>query len=428
VSGSSNYVYNPLVAMSGVPGSIGSYTLNVSYLGGGADANGVLASATPITVGDEINAEIGDEVAGARDVDIYSFHVNAGDRVSFETLAYSLGSSLDTILRLFDGAGTQLAFNDDTPFVFTLDSYIEYTFSSAGTYYIGVSGYPNSNYNPLVPLSGQLGSTGEYTLRVTMLGPDLAITSVLYTGQTTVVPGGRKTGILKTPRVIVANNGSDIARGRMTVNLYASTTPVLGAGEELLLATRTTSVNLAPGLSTSFNWGKIWMPNFTAGDFYLIAQIQPNDAVHDVNLNNHVSRADSTVLCLTPDRDLAPAVTIVSRSTIVIPGDRRSGFISGVIVNIANSGSSETYGTVRIDLYISDDTGLDAGDSLFASLDAKIFLRGGGTKAVKLKKLAAPALAPGLYYLIAQIQPDDNIRETRTDNNTASSTQTLEWQ
>ena len=70
-------------------------------------------------------------------------------------------------LRLFDSAGAQLASNDDGTApgeAASRDSYFEYTFATAGTYYVGVSGNPNRNYSPLLGTGDVLGSTGGYIL------------------------------------------------------------------------------------------------------------------------------------------------------------------------------------------------------------------------------------------------------------------------
>jgi hypothetical protein len=63
----------------------------------------------------------------------------AGQRVSFEVLGRRLGSSLDPIVRLHDGAGRELprAYNDDAPGLQT-DSRLTYTFATAGDYLVEV--------------------------------------------------------------------------------------------------------------------------------------------------------------------------------------------------------------------------------------------------------------------------------------------------
>lgn len=97
------------------------------------------------------------------DVDMVSFDVSAGQKLAFDIDQRS-GSSLDSILRLFDGSGTQLALNDDGAAPGEpsgLESYLEHTFSSSGRYYAGVSGFNNRFYNPVTGDGDVSGSTGE---------------------------------------------------------------------------------------------------------------------------------------------------------------------------------------------------------------------------------------------------------------------------
>src|SRR5216684_726039 len=47
--------------------------------------------------------------------DFYKFQAAAGQRLSIEVLARRLGSPLDTMIRLLDARGRELAYNDDAP-------------------------------------------------------------------------------------------------------------------------------------------------------------------------------------------------------------------------------------------------------------------------------------------------------------------------
>lgn len=120
---------------------------------------------TPVTRNDSINVPI--------DVDIYRVDVSAGQRLSFD-IDRPAGSRLDSYLRLFNSAGQQLAFNDDGAApgeVRGLDSYLEYTFASSGSYFLGVSGYRNQTYNAVTGLGDRNGSTGNYGLVISDITP-----------------------------------------------------------------------------------------------------------------------------------------------------------------------------------------------------------------------------------------------------------------
>ena len=101
------------------------------------------------------------------DVDIYSITVQAGQRISFDIDQTSAG--FDSYIRLFDSTGAELAANNDgrgPGETNSLNSYLEYTFFTSGTYYLGVSGFGNANYNPITGTGDTTGSTGSYTLVV----------------------------------------------------------------------------------------------------------------------------------------------------------------------------------------------------------------------------------------------------------------------
>jgi hypothetical protein len=63
----------------------------------------------------------------------YKFHVEAGQRVSFEVYSRRIGSLLDPTLRLFDAHGREVTYSDDVPGL-SEDAAISRTFRSAGDY------------------------------------------------------------------------------------------------------------------------------------------------------------------------------------------------------------------------------------------------------------------------------------------------------
>ena len=115
------------------------------------------------------------------DVDLFEFEAPSNGRYGFDVDTNALVGqtnvqTLDSVLRLFDSNGNQIAFSDDdvapgddSPF---RESYIE-TDLAAGRYFIGVSGFPNSSYNPITGDGDNTGNngyaTGVYTLNLTNL-------------------------------------------------------------------------------------------------------------------------------------------------------------------------------------------------------------------------------------------------------------------
>lgn len=153
---------------------------------------GTAASNSPTDIGDTIssakamsfstqntsttNSTIGDNdrIAPTKDVDLYKLEMQAGDRITVNIDAVVNGSELDSMLHVFNANGKLVAFNDDraapdeTP-LSSFDSYLSFTATKAGTYYIGVSSFGSLDYNPSIEGSGSGETTGDYTLAVEMI-------------------------------------------------------------------------------------------------------------------------------------------------------------------------------------------------------------------------------------------------------------------
>ena len=97
------------------------------------------------------------------EVDLYAVALSPGDTFSASIAAQQAGSTLTSLLRVFDSSGTALAIDNQEGG----DPQLTFQAATAGTYYLGVSSAPNNDYNPLVAGSGAAGgSTGIYTLDV----------------------------------------------------------------------------------------------------------------------------------------------------------------------------------------------------------------------------------------------------------------------
>lgn len=149
-----------------------TYEFNLIVAPGIGEPNDTLTTATPAIIPGGGNGTvtftgrtIGDGVHAGRDVDIYRLDLPRGGLISARIFAQTLPtpSRLDAVLRLFDGTGQELAINDQ---FFGNDPFIDYFVPSAGVYYVGVSGFGNESYLPLIAGSGQTQSTGNYDLRL----------------------------------------------------------------------------------------------------------------------------------------------------------------------------------------------------------------------------------------------------------------------
>jgi hypothetical protein len=106
------------------------------------------------------------------EVDLYKVQLNTANNLSIDTRAETFG--LNSVLRVFNTAGNQVAFSNDIVSddsnASSTDSQIDFVATTAGTYYIGVSSSNNTEYDPKVEGSGNNSSTdnttGRYELNV----------------------------------------------------------------------------------------------------------------------------------------------------------------------------------------------------------------------------------------------------------------------
>jgi subtilisin family serine protease len=165
VSGYGNSGYSPTTGGGTRSGSTGPYEVRLTRTSPPLEPNDSLAQATVVTpegLTASFEGSIGDGAYRSADVDLFRVTLAAGQTLTSDIAARTSGSGLDSYLRLFDDVGRQLAVNDD--FGGSLDSYLVYTAPAAGTYFVGVSGYGNSGYQPATAGSGRAGSTGRYRL------------------------------------------------------------------------------------------------------------------------------------------------------------------------------------------------------------------------------------------------------------------------
>lgn len=148
-------------------------TLNfkVVPVSGTYEPNDTLATATPIAfdasgAANLTGIRVGDGIQASRDVDIFRISMPAGGLITAGVIAQRLPvpSTLDSVIRLFDAFGNEIASNDQ---FFGLDAYMDFFVATGGNYYIGVSGFGNDGYDPTLAGSGSQQSTGTYNLAVT---------------------------------------------------------------------------------------------------------------------------------------------------------------------------------------------------------------------------------------------------------------------
>jgi len=192
VSGSGNSRYNPNVAGSGIAASTGSYVLDVAVFG-------IQPPPWWFDVGDTLNTALDtglecggtacyvESISTPRDVDMYGFYATAGTVLWAETSLPNGGTPMDTYLRVFDAWGNELTADDDHgDGLYSL--ICDYTIPYDGYFYVAVSGWPNTAYNPFVSGSGVSGSTGDYRLDI-QLCPTFVLIDIPAWAEIPQLPG-----------------------------------------------------------------------------------------------------------------------------------------------------------------------------------------------------------------------------------------------
>jgi hypothetical protein len=130
------------------------------------ESNNSLQEAQPVDLPIIINGRI--DKSG--DVDVFRFNGHAGEGIVAETAARRLDSPLDSMLKLTDATGRQLAFNDDYEdkgsglITHHADSYVTATLPADGAYFVWVSDAQH-----------QGGAEYGYRLRISPPRPDFEL-------------------------------------------------------------------------------------------------------------------------------------------------------------------------------------------------------------------------------------------------------------
>ena len=155
---------------------IGAFELQTTDPGDGSDNqdnDNTIATANDsgISPDGQQNVVLNDAIAFNSDVDLFRLNLEAADVATFNIEAVEFGSSLDSVLRVFDSEGNELAFDDDGNAPFedaSLDSYLEFTPEADGEYYVGVSSFSNFDYDPVNGGNSEGFSSGDYDLALSV--------------------------------------------------------------------------------------------------------------------------------------------------------------------------------------------------------------------------------------------------------------------
>src|SRR5262249_31171257 len=126
-----------------------------------------LAAATPLLFGPLGTAQVAHFLATPAEVDLYRVTLNTGDQVSARVSAQTAGSGLQSLLRVFDASGRQVALDDQEGG----DPQLTFQAATGGVYFVGISSAGNDSYDPNTGSGATAGGTpGFYTLELRRTG------------------------------------------------------------------------------------------------------------------------------------------------------------------------------------------------------------------------------------------------------------------
>lgn len=172
VSSARNIAFDPTRIASGAPGETGQYQISARlrspsdftrFSNNALSSKGVISLAPGALVRDTLGFD-GGTFVGDGDVDLYRFKATGTGRVTVGTFQVAQYLA-DTVIRVFDSKGVEVALNDDAGDETTF-SLLSFDVVKGRTYFVGISGFSGNlrAYNPKDPFSGVPGSVGAFGL------------------------------------------------------------------------------------------------------------------------------------------------------------------------------------------------------------------------------------------------------------------------
>ena len=243
VSNSNNVSYNALTGEDDTVGganSTGSYQLIIQALP--VDGDDAINEAIPLGAISTSAITRAASIAPDIDVDMYQFSVIAGQVVDFDIDTTLNGpGGLGSYIRLFNPQGTQLDFNDNAAApgeTLGFDAYLRYTFTAAGTYYLGVSNFINNAYDAITgsgDTAGGRDSIGTYQLTIQSPAAATKSLTVFITPNSIPEINGVATGT-------VTRNNADLSQP-LTVALTSSDLNAATVAASVVIPANQPSVN-----------------------------------------------------------------------------------------------------------------------------------------------------------------------------------------
>ena len=259
-----------------------------------------------------------------------------------------------------------------------------------------------------VPVAG--GAIGAFSVSLLSNGPNL-VAALTTKMPASVVAGTHSTG---SARLTITNAGTQLAKGTIAINVYASLTASIPGGAPLLL-TITRKVNLKPGKHVTFGLPRFIWPANLNGAYFLVANVNATQAIAETNF------ADNVAASAAPVTVAPPFVDIQNLWNGTLPRVFTAGKHVSIPVLLDNKGNVAARGVATITVQAST-TGTTAGATTLGTASPHVNI-GAGKKQTARAVFTMPALAAGTYHLIVTVSfPGDTDAGDKTVVSTATFT------
>jgi hypothetical protein len=245
-----------------------------------------LATAVPLTFTAFETAHAAGFLAGPDAVALYRVHLDqAGDRIQAAITAQTTGSALESVLRVFDTQGRQLALDKQEGG----DPGLSFQAAQPGDYFLGVSAAGDDAYDPATAATGHGGrTTGLFALDLRRT-PAAPLTADLAGSAFRLATATAAYGDTVAATFAVDNRGGADA-GAFVVQVVLS--PNNRFGPQSLVLTTFSLAGLGAGQAFSPGGFAVTLPDLTSataagfpvsGPVYLGLRIDPGGAVPELN-------------------------------------------------------------------------------------------------------------------------------------------------
>jgi len=280
-----------------------------------------------------ISSQIGNGPHGSTgtdsgDFDFLKITATAGQGLTIDTDTPT--GPLDTVVALYDAAGTRLASNDDSGG--TLDSFLQFNFTVSGTYFVMISGFGVGTVFPVDPFdSGSglgAGSEGPYDVTVTVAFADRDFFAVdLEAGD---VVGASVTGAANRLVARDPDGAEVIGSAQDASSLYAPNAPLPGGGIAVLSTVAATagrySLEVAGGAGTYDVTFEVYRPG---------PEATAQGTVQTLFLDFDGARVNTAIWGGPGVRELSPLAGFLGRWGLTAA--QESGVINQVIASVRES-------------------------------------------------------------------------------------------